>query len=644
MKLQLGINFFDSDPAEPAGANFEISLHPLSSIEDVKRLIHSRNASPLRSQRLFFGPSELSDDLQTITAAGLTNGDTITLAINHRSSRWFSPLIAPYGQSSSLEICREMLRECQGLEASYLPEIIEGGTSGTYCFFSRTGQRCAIFKPEDEEAFAPNNPRGHVGTLGQSGFRNGIPSGRGTLREVAAFVLDHDGFSGVPPTIRVEINARVFLANRRRRTRSTPDLPSARSRSQSPPSLRSHSEKKACMDVKIGSLQRYVEHDADAADYGWTSGVSKEEVHKLGILDIRLLNTDRNETNILVHVDEQTKRKRLTPIDHGLCIPSTLELAWCDWEWLDWPACKMSFSQTTKDYVLGLDIDADVMKLRKELGINELALANIRIAGKFLQKGVAQGLNLHQIATIISRADLDSPSQLEIMCAQAEAYAHDVVKRNPSITREILSRRRHKTAPFPITPKKRVTKTASMFLSRSNPGPGLLHIPTSPRSSELKMSPSPQRSPKSWNPLLKRRSVNRRVDSLSNEHKTRMHRSHSGIALLSLDDERPKLASPYSLSKHKTSILDGSSLKKTKLSQPVENDDPNINALCLDTFVSAHGSKKPPSPVHAHRMSSLGETVKDCAFNRMLASLQQIHLPSVHDGSDFDGAKKLLWT
>ena len=57
----------------------------------------------------------------------------------------------------------------------------------------------SIFKPYDEEPFAPNNPRNFVGELGGHGFRSGILSGESATREVAAFMLS-GGYHGVPPT------------------------------------------------------------------------------------------------------------------------------------------------------------------------------------------------------------------------------------------------------------------------------------------------------------------------------------------------------------------------------------------------------------------------------------------------------------
>ena len=49
----------------------------------------------------------------------------------------------------------------QGFINDHRPELTFGGTSGTYLLKSANDEKVAIFKPIDEEVFAPNNPRGH---------------------------------------------------------------------------------------------------------------------------------------------------------------------------------------------------------------------------------------------------------------------------------------------------------------------------------------------------------------------------------------------------------------------------------------------------------------------------------------------------
>lgn len=91
-----------------------------------------------------------------------------------------------------------------GFSKGYKPKLTDDGTSGTYIFRGSAKQALAVFKPIDEEAFAPNNPRDHIGPFGSKSFRAGVLSGEACIREVAAYLLDTDGFSGVPPTTMVE--------------------------------------------------------------------------------------------------------------------------------------------------------------------------------------------------------------------------------------------------------------------------------------------------------------------------------------------------------------------------------------------------------------------------------------------------------
>ena len=74
-------------------------------------------------------------------------------------------------------------------------------------------KKIAIFKPHDEEPFAPSNPRGYIGNLGGNGIRKGILSGEAATREVAAYVLDVNKFHKVPPTTYVEFYHPSFNYN-----------------------------------------------------------------------------------------------------------------------------------------------------------------------------------------------------------------------------------------------------------------------------------------------------------------------------------------------------------------------------------------------------------------------------------------------
>ena len=92
----------------------------------------------------------------------------------------------------------------KGFKKGLKPKLTDDGTSGTYLMRGISRKPLAVFKPIDEEAFAPNNPRDHVGRFGQQSFRAGVLSGEACIREVAAYLLDKDGFSGVPSTTMIE--------------------------------------------------------------------------------------------------------------------------------------------------------------------------------------------------------------------------------------------------------------------------------------------------------------------------------------------------------------------------------------------------------------------------------------------------------
>ena len=88
--------------------------------------------------------------------------------------------------------------------------MTEDGTSGSYVLREQLNEDevipVAFWKPIDEEPFAPNNPRGMKAPFGSETCRPGVKSGESTLREVLAYLLDHESFAGVPPTALVEVS------------------------------------------------------------------------------------------------------------------------------------------------------------------------------------------------------------------------------------------------------------------------------------------------------------------------------------------------------------------------------------------------------------------------------------------------------
>ncbi|KAK6120443.1 hypothetical protein DH2020_045812 [Rehmannia glutinosa] len=192
------------------------------------------------------------------------------------------------------------------------PEPMSSGLGGAYFLRAQNGDTIAVAKPIDEEPLAVNNPKGLAGRmLGQPGMKCSIRIGETGLRESAAYFLDHDGFAGVPPTALVRFSHVKFNL--------------------------SNSESDSTQVYKIASLQRFVNHDSDVGDLG-PSSFSVTSVH---------------------HIAE------LVPIDHGFCLPESLDDPY--FEWLHWPQASIPFSESEVDYISRLNPYKDAELLRTEL-------------------------------------------------------------------------------------------------------------------------------------------------------------------------------------------------------------------------------------------------------------------------------------
>jgi len=270
------------------------------------------------------------------------------------------------------------------------PELCEEGVNGTYFLRSKEGQKIAVFKPTDEEGNNADNPKRsfHEGQCANKG----ILPGEGAQREVAAYLLDNGHFHSVPRTIMAEL---------------------------SHPSFRSSTSNGGTV-TKIGSLQEFIENDGSAEDLG-PKQFRVRDVHKIGVLDLRIFNTDRHAGNILV-TEEHDGSYRLTPIDQGLSLPPTLENGW--FEWLNWPQAKLPFDAETRSYIHHINVDEDAALLEK-LGVRAECIRTMKISSTLLKKGMASGLTLYEIGSMACRTVIDQPSILERIFEKATRETQD---------------------------------------------------------------------------------------------------------------------------------------------------------------------------------------------------------------------------
>lgn len=525
------LKLYIKDVHDKHGRKRPLSVKPWATIKDVKDLLTTHLHVPPSSQRLYFGPlltsaRELPNHRTLMDAGIYRNGETLLLEINTRSTVGAGGLLLSSSTSSSTggkgtlgdshsisslrskanDVCvssslldltpkslqRLVQQARRGLAMGFKPALAPDGSGGSYFLCDARKKRVGVFKPADEEPFSENNPRGYVphdteGGVGAEGvggsgvhtesLRQGIRPGELCLREVAAFILDHDGFSDVPMTTLAEAQHPALHVNGANWTLSEGGASVGFHSMTSPLSSTNLAGASAMLSSttggmssggalvkKVGSFQQYIHAECTMDDLS-PSKISVEEVHKIAILDIRLMNADRNVANIMCQrIPEDPDHFKLIPIDHGYSLRSVCDVAWFDWCWLDWPQTKVPLGKKARDYVLNLDIDADARLLKERLGMGNDVLDYFRVSCMILKSGVKAGLTLYEIASgILCRTDPSGeiPSKLETLTKVAEELATSAVHNG---------RFHHATASLALeeqlaSTRKAVDQRSSKFLS-----------------------------------------------------------------------------------------------------------------------------------------------------------------------------------
>lgn len=300
----------------------------------------------------------------------------------HRQERQDHPL-----QTS---ICAE---ECFVPEQYCVKKKIEDGVNGVYFVAKNTDPDnvYGVFKPRDEEAFAPLNEKKRVGEIGsESPLKKGIIVGDAMNKEIAAYRLDHAHFARVPKTEK----ARVVI------------------------------NPGASGEPKEGSLQAFVPNVGSSEDFS-SSKFSVRDVHAIGLLDLRIMNTDRHTGNLLV---ENTQDYRLVPIDHGYSLPDFRNLSDAWFDWVSWNQADEPFSPEMCQYIENIDIWSDA-QLLIELGIRPASVMTYLISSEFVKTGVKRRWTLRRLALAMSR-DIDNPetpSALESLIQECLARNEEII-------------------------------------------------------------------------------------------------------------------------------------------------------------------------------------------------------------------------
>ncbi|CAO2829984.1 unnamed protein product [Amaranthus hypochondriacus] len=403
------------------GCVLGMELDRSDNVHTVKRRLQIALNVPTDESSLTYGDMVLKNDLDAIRHDSPL---LLKRSSMHRSSSTpcLSPrggdlqhkdksgLIEVLGRSERFVVTKQMVKDIvKAIKGGVDPLPVHGGLGGAYYFRNIRGESVAIVKPTDEEPFAPNNPKGFVGrALGQPGLKRSVRVGETGVREVAAYLLDHQHFAGVPATALVKITHSIFNVN---------------------DGMNGNKPNKKQLVSKIASFQQFIEHDYDASDHG-TSNFPVSAVHRIGILDIRIFNTDRHAGNLLVRKLDGVGRfgqVELVPIDHGLSLPESLEDPY--FEWIHWPQASIPFSEDELAYIESLEPEKDCDMLRSELPmIREACLRILMLCTIFLKEAAACGLCLAEIGEMMSRefrSGEEEPSELEIVCIEARRLVEE---------------------------------------------------------------------------------------------------------------------------------------------------------------------------------------------------------------------------
>lgn len=362
-----------------AGVCREIMIFDWTTVGELKQEISKLLGVQVSQQRVFFGHIELTntrmlDDYNIFSPSSRVK--SLHVQLSHQSGSYIR---ACPGCCFDTHALIDEIQE--GLSLGLSPVLTLDGTGGTYFMKTALKKIGGVFKPMDEEAYAPMNPKNHSGKLGSAGLRPGVLSGEAAYREVAAYLLDTGHFSQVPKTVLAQSQHPTFNYNHQ--------MPYP----------------------KTGSLQEFMANSGTVDDYS-PSMFSIYEVQKICILDMRILNMDRNEGNILV-VNNNGKLK-LVPIDHGLSISDNFEISDYDLCWMGWNHTKEPITPECYEFIEALDPLGDIRFLQETMPFRDVCLRNIRISALLLKKGAKAGLSLYNIGTLLYRKEFsDIPSPIE---------------------------------------------------------------------------------------------------------------------------------------------------------------------------------------------------------------------------------------
>lgn len=336
------------------------------------------------------------------------------LRISQNKRREFGRLL-PMQKLPSKKCKNVVKRITLGMNRRLNPQPVSGGLSGSYFLLDRFRNREVIFKPRHEEPFAPLNPKGFRDSLGTELHPSGIDSGQLYLREAAAYLMDQHGLFGVPETFLAVVKHPFFENAHERRdlmgiSHFIPEDP--KSDRLSIETIEEHSNdrfnilnlKVTDRATRVGSVQKFVPNCTRLESIS-TSKLSAFEIQKIALLDMRLLNATRTESDVLVK--RHKGAIKLVPINHGMSLGRRLQIERDAMFWADLPQIRLPLDPRLARFVQKLRPRETAQKLSKRLGLAAKTVNLVRKAETFIKHCVRRKMTIYEMTQLFYRNGQD---------------------------------------------------------------------------------------------------------------------------------------------------------------------------------------------------------------------------------------------
>lgn len=298
--------------------------------------------------------------------------------------------------------------------------------SGVYIIKDSAKRNIAIFKPDDERNFGPNN-RGFPGQrLDEPAWADiqykelgallqGNPSGRQHL----AKLLDHDKIASLPEGIIVEIESSGFVQPASKGNSITSkrgylqrwDSQAYGSLLTEHPEVKKFIKSNPGKDIPHAMFTRFEDHPLL-----WQ--IPLEEFQVAGLKNILLYNQDGHLGNYLVKKDAN-QIPHITPIDMDGAMPWALtDLS----SFTSHPRAKEPFTPEALNYIHNLNPNL-VKELTSRMNLSQQASINAKALAIVIREFAHQGLTLHDIHQFVASPQIGIASPLWKLMIQAQQQA-----------------------------------------------------------------------------------------------------------------------------------------------------------------------------------------------------------------------------